>query len=163
MPEKIFLATSLQINFDIRPNRKKMRQKLTLLTLGVADLARSEAFYTGLGWQKSPHGTENLILFDLGGMLFSLYPREALAEDVGVSAEGHGFSGLTLAQNTRSKEETDTVLAEAERLGGTLVKPAQEVFWGGYSGYFRDPDGHLFEVAYNPFWPLDEEGAVVLG
>jgi uncharacterized protein len=139
-----------------------MRQKLTLITLGVTDLARSEAFYTGLGWRKSSEGTEDLILFDLGGILFSLYPRAALAEDVGIPAEGQGFSGITLAHNASSREEADAVLAEAVRQGAKLVKPAQEVFWGGYSGYFADPDGHLFEVAYNPFWPLDEGGAVVL-
>ncbi len=139
-----------------------MRQKLTLITLGVADIPRAEAFYAGLGWQKSPKSMDDLILFQLGGILFSLYPRAELAADVGVPAEGSGFSAIALAQNTRSKEETDQVLAEAARLGGTVVKPAQEVFWGGYSGYFRDLDGHLFEVAYNPFWELDESGAVVL-
>ena len=139
-----------------------MRQKLTLITLGVADIPKAEAFYAGLGWQKSSKSMDDLILFQLGGILFSLYPREELAADVGIPAEGSGFGGIALAQNTRSKEETDQVLAEAERLGGTIVKPAQEVFWGGYSGYFRDLDGHLFEVAYNPFWELDESGAVVL-
>jgi uncharacterized protein len=139
-----------------------MRQKLTLITLGVADIARSEAFFTGLGWQKSPKSMDDLILFDMGGFLFSLYPRAELAADVGIPADGHGFSGIALAHNTRSKEETDAVLAEAVKQGGKLIKPAQEVFWGGYSGYFADPDGHLFEVAYNPFWPLDDSGAVVL-
>lgn len=139
-----------------------MRQKITLLTLGVADITRSEAFFSGLGWQKSSKSMDDLILFDMGGFLLSLYPRHELAADVGVPAEGSGFAGIALAHNTRSKEETDAVLAEAVRLGGTLVKPAQEVFWGGYSGYFADLDGHLFEVAYNPFWHLDEGGAVVL-
>jgi uncharacterized protein len=144
------------------PKEIHMRQKLTLITLGVADIARAEAFYTGLGWQKSPHGTDDLILFDLGGLLFSLYPRHELAADATLPEEGHGFAGIALAHNTRSREETDAVLAEAVRLGGTLVKPAQDVFWGGYSGYFKDLDGHLFEVAYNPFWPLDDSGAVAL-
>lgn len=139
-----------------------MRQKLTLITLGVADIARSEAFYAGLGWQKSPKSMDDLILYQLGGILFSLYPHEELAADVGISAEGSGFSGIALAQNTRSKEEVDEVLAQVASLGGKVVKPAQEVFWGGYSGYFSDPDGHLFEVAYNPFWELDANGAVVL-
>jgi predicted lactoylglutathione lyase len=134
---------------------KEMRQKLNLITLGVADIEKSKVFFSGLGWQAHSRSMEDLILFPLGGMLLSLYPREALAEDVGVSAEGQGFSGITLAINTHSKEEVDSILAEVTPLGGTVVKPAQEVFWGGYSGYFRDLDGHLFEVAYNPFWTLD--------
>jgi uncharacterized protein len=139
-----------------------MRQKLTLITLGVADIARAKAFYTGLGWKASPKSMDDLILFDLGGILLSLYPREELAADVGIPAEGSGFSGMTLSYNTRSKEEVNEVLAEAAKLGGKIVKPAQEVFWGGYSGYFRDLDGHLIEVAHNPFWPMDEKGTVVL-
>ncbi len=139
-----------------------MRQKLTLITLGVADIARSEAFFAGLGWQKSPKSMDDLILYQLGGILFSLYPREELAADVGIPSAGSGFSGIALAQNTRSKDEVDEVLAQVEGLGGKVVKSAQEVFWGGYSGYFSDPDGHLFEVAYNPFWELDANGAVVL-
>ncbi|MBL0019887.1 MAG: VOC family protein [Bacteroidetes bacterium] len=139
-----------------------MRQKLNLITLGVADIAKSKAFYAGLGWQAHPKSMDDLILFSLGGILLSLYPREGLAEDIGISSEGHGFGGITLAINTHSKEEVDAVLAEIAPLGGTVVKPAQEVFWGGYSGYFRDLDGHLFEVAYNPFWPLDDAGNVIL-
>lgn len=139
-----------------------MRQKLTLITLGVADVARSRTFFNGLGWEPSPKSLDDLVIYPLGGMLLALHPREALAEDIGISAEGSGFSGLTLSYNTRSKEEADRVLAEASQLGGTVVKPAQDVFWGGYSGYFRDLDGHLFEVAYNPFWPMDEDGNVVL-
>ena len=139
-----------------------MRQKLNLITLGVADIAKSKAFFTGLGWQAHPKSMEDLILFPLGGMLLSLYPREALAEDVGIPAVGSGFSGITLAINTHSKAEVDSILAEVIPLGGTVVKPAQEVFWGGYSGYFRDLDGHLFEVAYNPFWTLDAMDNVTL-
>jgi uncharacterized protein len=139
-----------------------MRQKLTLITLGVADIPRATAFYEGLGWKKSSEGTDDLILFSLGGMLLSLYPRHLLAEDIGIPERGSGFSGITLAHNTVSEAEVDAVLAEAAKLGGTLVKPAQKVFWGGYSGYFRDLDGHLFEVAYNPFWPLDDQGNVNL-
>jgi predicted lactoylglutathione lyase len=140
-----------------------MRQKLTLITLGVADIGRAEAFYVGLGWQKSPQSMDDLILFDLGGIVFSLYLRTELAADIGIDAAGSGFGGMTIAHNAQSKEEVDAVLAQVVPLGGTLVKPAQEVFWGGYSGYFRDLDGHLFEVAYNPFWPLDAAGNVTLG
>lgn len=140
-----------------------MRQKITMITLGVADIQRSRSFYEGLGWTASPKSMEDLILFDLGGMLVALYPRHELAADMGVPAEGQGFTGITLSQNTFNKAEVDAVLADAARLGGRVVKPAQEVFWGGYSGYFSDPDGHMVEVAYNPFWPLNEVGDVVLG
>lgn len=94
----------------------------------------------------------------MNGVVFGLYPREALAIDAGISGEGSGFRGVALAYNTRSKEDVDGVLAEAEIAGGAIVKPAEMVFWGGYSGYFADPDGHLWEVAWNPFASLDDAG-----
>ena len=134
-----------------------------MITLGVADISRSRKFYEGLGWTASPKSMDDLILFDMGGLLVSLYPRTELAEDVGVPAEGNGFSGMTLSHNTFSKAEVDQVMGQVEALGGKVVKPAQEVFWGGYSGYFSDPDGHLVEVAHNPFWPMSEAGDVQLG
>lgn len=137
-----------------------MRQKFTLITLGVHNIARALAFYEGLGWQRSADSTEDMIFFPLGGMVLGLYPRHLLAEDACVPEEGSGFSGMSIAYNARSAAEVDAVLKEVEALGATIVKPAQKVFWGGYSGYFKDPDGHLFEVAHNPFWELDEQGNV---
>jgi catechol 2,3-dioxygenase-like lactoylglutathione lyase family enzyme len=134
-----------------------MRQKLTLITLGVKDLRRSVDFWeTGLGWKRSEKSMDNLVLFPLGGMTLALYPLTELAEDATLPYQPSAFTGLTLAYNARSEQEVDEVLRTVEALGGTIVKPAQKVFWGGYSGYFKDPDGHLFEVAFNPFWELDE-------
>lgn len=140
-----------------------MRQKITLITLGVEDLARALNFYeTGLGWKRSPASAEDMIVFPLGGIVLGLYPRHLLAEDATLEDSHPGFSGIALAYNAQSEEEVDKVLAEVVALGATLVKPAQKVFWGGYSGYFKDPDGHLIEVAYNPFWELDADGNLVL-
>ena len=138
-----------------------MRQKLTLITLGVTNLAKAVNFYEkGLSWKRSPGSTENLVLFDLGGVGLALYSRKMLAEDATVSEAGSGFSGITLSYNAKNEAEVDQVLAEVSKLGATIVKPAQKVFWGGYSGYFKDLDGHLIEVAYNPFWELDEKGSI---
>ncbi|PJK29542.1 VOC family protein [Minwuia thermotolerans] len=139
-----------------------MEQRYTLLTLGVADLERSIAFYEYLGWRRSMRATEGVAFFQCGGVALSLYPRADLAKEAGVSDEGGGFRGVALAHNTRSREEVDTVLAEAEAAGGRIVRPAEEAFWGGYTGYFADPDGHLWEVAWNPGFPLDAEGNVTL-
>lgn len=134
-----------------------MRQKLNIITLGVADLEKSLKFYeSGLGWVKSEASQGDIAFFQLGGIVLALYPREKLAEDVTISADGNGFSGITLAYNAKTEAEVDAVLSEVEQLGATIVKPAEKVFLGGYSGYFRDPDGHLFEVAYNPFTSFDE-------
>ena len=139
-----------------------MRQKLNLITLGVHDMNKSIAFFEGLGWKRSPASVEELALFPLGGIVIALHPRKALADDVKVYAEGSGFSGITLSYNTTSEKEVDDVLKEAAKLGATILKPAEKVHWGGYSGYFQDLNGHIFEVAYNPFWPLDEHHNVVL-
>lgn len=140
-----------------------MRQKLSLITLGVADIERSADFYEkGLGWERSSASVDDLVLFPLGGIVLALYPRTLLADDANVHEGGNGFGGMTLSYNAYTQEEVDEVLREVVGLGATLVKPAQKVFWGGYSGYFKDPDGHLIEVAYNPFWPLDSNGSVVL-
>ena len=134
-----------------------MRQKLNLITLGVADFAKAVDFYeNGLGWKKSSASVDELAVFPLGGIVLALHPRIALAEDATVDPSGTGFSGITLSYNARNEEEVDNVLKKVESFGGRIIKPAQKVYWGGYSGYFKDPDGHLFEVAYNPFWELDE-------
>jgi catechol 2,3-dioxygenase-like lactoylglutathione lyase family enzyme len=134
-----------------------MRQKLNLITLGVDDFEKSLSFYEkGLGWKKSDKSMDGLALFPLGGIVLALHPRHELAEDTTLKYQPSAFSGLTISYNARSEKEVDEVLEQVAKLGGTIVKPAQKVYWGGYSGYFRDVDGYLFEVAYNPFWELDE-------
>lgn len=132
-----------------------MEARLSLITLGVADLARARAFYLALGFPLRPESQESVVFLQLNGLWLSLYPRAALAEDVGCAAAGSGFRGITLAHNVRSKEEVAQVLAQAEAAGGRIVKPAQDVFWGGHSGYFADPDDHLWEVAFNPFFWIE--------
>jgi uncharacterized glyoxalase superfamily protein PhnB len=132
-----------------------MQPRLTIVTLGVEDFGRALAFYRdGLGLPAEAL-LDDIAFFHLGGVRLALYGRKALAEDAQVPAEGSGFRGVTLAHNVASKEEVDAVLEEAVRAGARLVKPAQDVFWGGYSGYFADPDGHLWEVAWNPHLPLE--------
>ena len=139
-----------------------MDQRVSLITLGVADVQASAAFYERLGWKRSSQSQDEVAFFDAGGIVFGLFGREALAEDAGVAADGSGFRAVSVAQNLPSKEAVDAALKEAEAAGARIVKPAEEVFWGGYSGYFADPDGHLWEVAFNPFWPLDDTGRVLL-
>ena len=141
-----------------------MDQRLSIVTLGVADLARARRFYeAGLGWTASKASQDGVIFYQVGGMVLALYPRSALADDMGVAADdSRGFPGLTLGYNTRSREEVAAVLAAAEAAGGTILKPAADTFWGGYGGYFADPDGHIWEVSFNPFWPLLADGSVQL-
>ncbi|MCE7862915.1 MAG: VOC family protein [Bacteroidetes bacterium CHB5] len=140
-----------------------MRQKLNLITLGVDDFEKSLHFYEkGLGWKKSDKSMDGLALFDLGGIILALHPRHELAADATLEYQPSEFSGMTISYNAKSEKEVDEVLAQVKRLGAKIIKPAQKVYWGGYSGYFKDLDGHLFEVAYNPFWPLDEKDNVVL-
>jgi len=129
-----------------------MEPRISIITLGVSDLARSVEFYRdGLGLVLYDENTESIAFFQNKGTWLALYPREALAADVGIATDGSGFSGVTLAHNLRSKEEVDELLDVAVAAGATLVKPAQDTFWGGYSGYFSDPDGYLWEIAWNPF------------
>jgi uncharacterized protein len=138
-----------------------MQQRLTLITLGVRDLKASAAFFERLGWKRSCEALDGVRFYQCGSIGLSLYPRAALAADIGIADDGpHSFSGITIAHNGRSKADVDAILKEAEASGATIVKPAQDVFWGGYSGYFRDLDGHYWEVAWNPDFPLDESGAV---
>jgi len=140
-----------------------MRQKLNLITLGVDDFQKSVDFYEkGLGWKKSDKSMDDLALFPLGGIVLALYPRQELAHDTTLQYQPSAFAGLTLAYNAKSEKEVDDVLQQVKELGATIVKPAQKVFWGGYSGYFKDLDGHLFEVAFNPFWPLDDNDNLIL-
>ena len=134
-----------------------MKPRLSLVTLGVADLARSLAFYRdGLGLPTENYDPEaGVVFFRLNGnMLLAIWPREELAGDAGIAPEGTGFRGVALAHNAPSREGVDAVFAEALAAGATAVKQPHEVFWGGYSGYFADPDGHLWEVAHNPFTDL---------
>jgi catechol 2,3-dioxygenase-like lactoylglutathione lyase family enzyme len=132
-----------------------MDPRISLITLGVADLAASLAFYRdGLGLPRRD-GPEGIAFFDLKGTWLSLYKREALAEDATVSAEGSGFRGFTLAHNVASPEEVDALVKRAVEAGASLVKEPQKVFWGGYSGYFADPDGFLWEVAWNPHFTIE--------
>ena len=139
-----------------------MRQKFTLITLGVRDFQKSLAFYEGLGWKQSKFSQEQYALFPLGGIVLGLYPLKSLEQDTTLRYQASSFSGMSISYNATSEEEVDAVLEEAKRLGATIVKPAQKVFWGGYSGYFKDLDGYLFEVAFNPFWAIDSEGNLVL-
>lgn len=140
-----------------------MRQKLNLITLGVDDFQKSLDFYEkGLGWKKSDKSMDGLALFPLGGITLALHPRHELADDTTLPYQPTTFSGLTISYNAKSEQEVDGILKKIKTLGGTIIKPAQKVFWGGYSGYFKDLDGHLFEVAYNPFWELDENDNLVL-
>ena len=139
-----------------------MEQRLSLVTLGVADLERSRRFYEeGLGWRRG-NTHDEVVFFQAGGMIVALFSRDALAADARLDGAGSGFGGIALAYNTRSREEVDAVLEEAEAAGATILKPAEDTFWGGYSGYFADPDGHPWEIAWNPEWRIDEDGSVKL-
>ena len=136
-----------------------MEQRVSLITLGVADSAKSRAFYEALGWRgESPDG--DVVFFQAGGMIVALWGRDKLAADSTVADNG-GWGGITLAHNVASPEEVDAVLAEAEAAGATIGRPAEATFWGGYSGIFLDPDGHPWEVAHNPAWRI-ENGATYL-
>jgi uncharacterized protein len=140
-----------------------MEQRLSLVTLGVSDLERSRRFYEeGLGWRRANAHPE-VVFFQIGGAVLALWSRRELAADARLSDAGSGFGGIALAYNTRSRQEVDRVLAEAEAAGATILKPAEDAVWGGYCGYFADPDGHPWEVAWNPAWTLLEDGSVRLG
>jgi hypothetical protein len=142
-----------------------MEPRINLITLGVADLPRAVRFYRdGLGWPTKYKADEPIAFFNLTGTILSLYPLKELAADISPEIEPArtGFGGITLAHNVRTRAEVAVVLAQAERAGGRIIKPAQDVFWGGHSGYFSDPDGYYWEVAWNPVAPLDADGFMKL-
>lgn len=136
--------------------------RITLVTLGVRDVAASTAFYQRLGWKLTKEGNEHVSFFALDGIVLAVWGRSDLAGDAKVDETPPGFGGMALAINLSSRDEVDAAMAAAEGAGARITKAAEAVFWGGYSGYFADPDGHLWEVAHNPFWPLDERGQAVL-
>ena len=140
-----------------------MEPRISFITLGVRDFQRSVKFYRdGLGFPLSSASKGDIAIFKMSGIVLALYPSEKLAEDAQVSPDGSGFRGMTLAHNVRRREEVNEFLSLAAAAGGTISKPAQDVFWGGYSGYFADPDGHLWEVVWNPHFPFDDDGRVVV-
>ncbi|HEY4428026.1 MAG TPA: VOC family protein [Solirubrobacteraceae bacterium] len=138
-----------------------MRQRVTVITLGVSDLVRARAFYEELGWRSHTPAEMDVAFFQAGGMVLSLWDRQLLAEDSGVEL-GEGYGGVTLANNVGSPAEVDSVIAEARAAGARIAREPGETFWGGYSGVFVDPDGHPWEVAHNPRWGLSPEGDVAL-
>lgn len=136
-----------------------MDQRLSLVTLGVADLPRARAFYETLGWTgTSPD--DDVMFFQAGGMVVALWSREKLAADSGITADPGGWGGVTLAHNVGSPEEVDAVIAQAEAAGAQIPRHGAKTFWGGYSGLFMDPDGHPWEVAHNPHWTIHPDGSV---
>ncbi len=136
-----------------------MEQRVSLVTLGVADVQRARAFYEALGWRAAPTQADDVVFFQAGGMVVALWDRGALAADSGVEDSG-GFGGIGLAHNVASSEEVDGVLEQARQAGARVTRPGAVTFWGGYSGAFTDPDGHPWEVAHNPFWTLAPDGSV---
>jgi uncharacterized protein len=138
-----------------------MEQRLSLITLGVRDLARARTFYEALGWRHGAAPDDDVVFFQAGGMIVGLWDRARLAEDSAVD-DGGGWGGVTLAYNTRSPEEVDAVIEEARAAGGTIGREPGPTFWGGYSGVFVDPEGHPWEVAHNPGWTIAEDGSTRL-
>ncbi|MFC4020366.1 VOC family protein [Micromonospora sp. GCM10011542] len=138
-----------------------MEQRISLVTLGVTDVARSRAFYERLGWRGQE--VEETVFFQAGGLALVLWGRDKLAADVGVDDSGAGgFGGMTLAQNVQSRVEVDELLAAAEAAGAEVTRPARETFYGGYAGCFADPDGHVWEIAWNPGFPLAPDGTLTV-
>ena len=136
-----------------------MDQRITIITLGVKNLQRSRDFYQNIfGWQPLDSSNESIVFFQLNGLQLALFPQESLADDAGVPADGKGFRGFSLAHNVHSEKEVDELVASLAAKGVQVLKQPEKVFWGGYSSYVADPDDNLWEIAYNPFLPLDEEG-----
>jgi catechol 2,3-dioxygenase-like lactoylglutathione lyase family enzyme len=138
-----------------------MQQRISVITLGVRDLGRARAFYEALGWKTRAEPDADVVFFQTGGMVLSLWDRARLAEDSGVSDTG-GWGGVTLAHNVASPAEVDEVIGTARRAGATIAREPGETFWGGHSGAFVDPDGHPWEVAHNPWWTIEPDGTVTL-
>jgi len=138
-----------------------VEQRVSLLTLGVADLGRARSFYEALGWVTGADPDDDVVFFQAGGMIVALWDRARLAEDSGVDDPG-GWGGITLAHNVRSPAEVDAVIEEARNAGATIAREPGETFWGGYSAIFADPDGHPWEIAHNPRWTLAGDGTVTL-
>ena len=138
-----------------------MEQRLSLITLGVSDLSRARAFYEALGWRTNAGDDDDVVFFQANRMVVALWSRARLAEDSGVEDNG-GWGGITLAYNTRSPAEVDTVIEEARKAGGAITREPGETFWGGYSGMFCDPDGHPWEVAHNPRWEIGDDGGLTI-
>ena len=138
-----------------------MDQRLSLVTLGVGDLAAARSFYEGLGWHTNAAADDDVVFFQAGGIVVALWSRAELATDSGVEDTG-GWGGVTLAYNTRSPSEVDEVIETARDAGGRILREPAETFWGGYSGVFADPEGHPWEVAHNPRWEIGEDGSVTL-
>ena len=138
-----------------------MEQRISLITLGVTDLARARRFYEQLGWACASGPTDDVAFFEAAGMVFALWDQARLAEDSGV-LNSPGWGGVTLAHNVGSAVEVDAVLDEAEAAGATITRAAGETFWGGYSGVFTDPDGHPWEIAHNPHWNLHPDGSITI-
>ena len=137
------------------------RQRITLIALGVTDFARAKAFYKDLGWTPAEE-VEGMVCFQLHGQALMLFGRAELAKDQGREGATLGTGAMTLCQNFNSREDVDAAFAEALAVGATELKAPEAVFWGGYSGYFADPDGHVWELAHNPFWPLSDDGSLTL-
>ena len=142
---------------------RTVEQRISLITLGVSDLSRAQRFYDALGWQGQE--VEETVFFQACGLALVLWGEDKLAADAGLRSQPRpsgAFRGMSLAQNVRSREEVDDVMAAARAAGATVTKPATETFYGGYAGYFTDPDGHAWEVAYNPGFTLGEDGSLTL-
>ena len=140
-------------------NSWPMEQRVSLITLGCRDLARARAFYEAVGWRTNAAPEDDVVFFQCGGMVVSLWSRESLAEDTAVEDSG-GWGGITLAYNVGSPGEVDAMLEEARAAGGTVARAGAATFWGGYSGVFLDPEGHAWEVAHNPHWTIEPDGSI---
>jgi uncharacterized protein len=139
-----------------------MKQRVSLITLGVGDLARARGFYEAIGWHTNAAPDDDVVFFQAGDMVVALWDRARLAEDSGVE-DGGGWGGVTLALNFGSSEEVDAATEEARAAGATIARKPAETFWGGYSSLMIDPDGHPWEIAHNPHWTVTEDGGIQLG